>query len=985
MNTVDTSKNRMKEIGYQKENNRTQVRFDISDIMSEFPGGHAELIVKRPGDSGSFPARSVAMDGTTLVWTVTAYELANGGHLRAQVVYVADEVIAKTKVYSLIINDSLVSTEEEPEDWQDWVAELITAAEAVDLAIADAKSDLSAAVEASEAAKAGAETAQELAESAKAGAETAQGLAEAAQSSAEAAQRGAESAQGLAEAAQRAAEDARDRAEFAQNAAEISASRADRIVEMKGQPDGIAELDGNGLVPVSQIPDFFNDVREYQRRSSFPQEGESGILYVDLSANLLYRWNGRTYVGVGGESGGTSDYTNLTHKPQINGVELSGNKTSENLHLASEASLYNKADKYNTVLTGSLSMGRKANTEVAAQSVAIGENAEASGHDSSAIGYNVKATNYYAHAEGANTTASGPAAHAEGNGTTSSAQESHAEGLNTVASYHAAHAEGSESYATNYAAHAEGNSTYAGGQNSHAEGQSSYAGGDDSHAEGSYTVANGYSSHAEGGDTTANGAYSHVSGVRNVPDSYDSWTEWAANTSYAVGDKVKVTTTENDETTVKGYICTTANNDAEFDSYNWQEDTQMNFAEIVGNGDVTNFTNSNARALDWKGNGYLKGDLYVGCNDNSTGGTKVAKITEVLSQDAILVQDSQPTSASNKIWLTATPPQSVQVPTVAELSALSDVVAPDYSNLTFPVSQGQRCIHEGGYYEANQAISTSEDWTSAHWTDLGSIGADLTSLKNEINVIVPAEYSSSSTYAVGDLCWHDGKMYRCNTAISTAEAWTAAHWTEIAFPRDVRVNGETVVDANGVANIPIATSSAFGAVKVGSGLYISSGKITTYQASTANIKAGTDAYNPITSKKTDSTVFYGLARAAGDSTQSSSSNSVGVYTEDALSKISDMINAPVSVTGSTPSIAAKSGITYKCGECSTLSVTLPASGDVEIIFESGSTATVLTITPPTGVSAMKWAGSFDPTSLDTNTIYDMIITDGEFGMVASWA
>ena len=39
------------------------------------------------------------------------------------------------------------------------------------------------------------------------------------------------------------------------------------------------------------------------------------------------------------------------------------------------------------------------------------------------------------------------------------------------------------------------------------------------------------------------------------------------------------------------------------------------------------------------------------------------------------------------------------------------------------------------------------------------------------NVIAPA-YSASGTYAVGDYCTKDGYLYRCNTAISTAEAWT---------------------------------------------------------------------------------------------------------------------------------------------------------------------------------------------------------------------
>jgi hypothetical protein len=37
----------------------------------------------------------------------------------------------------------------------------------------------------------------------------------------------------------------------------------------------------------------------------------------------------------GGGGGGTSNYNELSNKPKINGVELSGNKTSEELHITS--------------------------------------------------------------------------------------------------------------------------------------------------------------------------------------------------------------------------------------------------------------------------------------------------------------------------------------------------------------------------------------------------------------------------------------------------------------------------------------------------------------------------------------------------------------------------------------------------------------------------------------------------------------------------
>ena len=50
-------------------------------------------------------------------------------------------------------------------------------------------------------------------------------------------------------------------------------------------------------------------------------------------------------------------------------------------------------------------------------------------------------------------------------------------------------------------------------------------------------------------------------------------------------------------------------------------------------------------------------------------------------------------------------------------------------------------------------------------------------------------YSSSATYSVGDYCSHEGKLYRCTTAISTAEAWTAANWTETTVGDEIDSGG----------------------------------------------------------------------------------------------------------------------------------------------------------------------------------------------------
>ena len=85
------------------------------------------------------------------------------------------------------------------------------------------------------------------------------------------------------------------------------------------------------------------------------------------------------------------------------------------------------------------------------------------------------------------------------------------------------------------------------------------------------------------------------------------------------------------------------------------------------------------------------------------------------------------------------------------------------------------------------------------------------------------------------------------------------------------------------------------------------------------------------------------------------------------------------VTGTTPSITGVANHRYLCGEVSTISITPPASGIIDVIFTSGTTAAVLTI--PNTVTLPVW---FDATSLETSVTYEINIADG-FGVVAKWA
>lgn len=122
-------------------------------------------------------------------------------------------------------------------------------------------------------------------------------------------------------------------------------------------------------------------------------------------------------------------------------------------------------------------------------------------------------------------------------------------------------ANGRQCQATGRGSLSTGNSNKATGVYSVAEGQSTQATNSYTHAEGLGSIAKGVGSHAEGNYTLASSEYQHVQGKYNV------------------------------------------------------EDTAKTYAHIIGNG--TSSARSNIHTVKWTGEGWFKGDVYVG----STSGT----------------------------------------------------------------------------------------------------------------------------------------------------------------------------------------------------------------------------------------------------------------------------------------------------------------------------------------------------------------------------
>ena len=129
-------------------------------------------------------------------------------------------------------------------------------------------------------------------------------------------------------------------------------------------------------------------------------------------------------------------------------------------------------------------------------------------------------------------------------------------GINCEAEANYSHASGYNARATGKQAHAEGYYSNAIGESSHAEGERTVAQGEAAHAEGTGAAAYGANSHAEGLGTQAGSENQHVQGKYNV------------------------------------------------------RDNDKKYAHIVGNG--TENERSNAHTLDWDGNAWFKGKVFIG-------------------------------------------------------------------------------------------------------------------------------------------------------------------------------------------------------------------------------------------------------------------------------------------------------------------------------------------------------------------------------------
>ena len=283
-------------------------------------------------------------------------------------------------------------------------------------------------------------------------------------------------------------------------------------------------------------------------------------------------------------------------------------------------------------------------------------------------GYTNKATGVYAVAQGVGTSAEGNWTHTEGMITVAKGSSSHAEGQKTLAVGSFTHAEGSYTLAIGDGAHIEGNGLgYTGAKITGAANATTYSvtgRNMDNELVGGYAVvgsvykkiqsvdienntmtvessfgnalnneecsisigyASGRNCHNEGVGTISNANSVHTEGLYNIP--YEIFSNWTASTSYNVGDHVL--------RSGYGYECIEANSDSSWVASKWQycEITSKNIFTI-GNG-KSNLERSNALTVDINGNGHFNGNIYIECNNDSSGGTKVLSAADYATDEDI--------------------------------------------------------------------------------------------------------------------------------------------------------------------------------------------------------------------------------------------------------------------------------------------------------------------------------------------------------------
>ena len=234
---------------------------------------------------------------------------------------------------------------------------------------------------------------------------------------------------------------------------------------------------------------------------------------------------------------------------------------------------------------------------------------------------------------------------------------------------------------------------------------------------------------------------------------------------------------------------------------------------------------------------------------------------------------------------------------------------------------------------------------------------------------------ASKAYAIGETFIYNGKRYKATAAIAISDVIAPGTNCEL-----------DPLDGHYVKDTDYASTNKAGVFKMGSGLTMQAGGVLAIGAAgNITIKDGTSWYFPIVPATLPNAIYYGLSKLAGVDLKLTPVT-IGTYSDESKAAIQSMLGIEAdiplveTVTGATASITGMPNVRYICDTAiSELTITPPASGSIVVRFTAGSNCIV---SLPQTVKLPVW---FDISSLEAGTTYEIIITDGVYGGVMSWA
>ena len=170
---------------------------------------------------------------------------------------------------------------------------------------------------------------------------------------------------------------------------------------------------------------------------------------------------------------------------------------------------------------------------------------------------------------------------------------------------------------------------------------------------------------------------------------------------------------------------------------------------------------------------------------------------------------------------------------------------------------------------------------------------------------------------------------------------------------DVQIDGTSILDQYGVANIPIASANVPGVLKIAanSGLALNVSNQLQLQYLTDLEVKNASGYNALTPAWQSKAVFYGLAQVAG--LVGFAGLTYGTYTDAAIDKILTLLgvyNRILSPAGNTHTLLP-CPFSYAFGEKAELNITVTATSEYHFSFSCpAGTPTVLTMTGATATA-----------------------------------